>query len=245
MARAWHHNATAQPQDAYNVTTVEFGKTYRFRIINSAQLIMFNYAIANHTMTVVAVEGTYLANPYQVESLDVAPGERYDVLVNTSQGEPGIFYWIETIARYREVPGVFGRALLHYSGTAGTNTTTTTTSNTTDANTTDAADDTVILFSDYPIHPEWNDTTPSVAFDEAATTANVEAHPREKAALTADEADIDRYILVGTQNRTLCALALVVVLYLDVVVVYTLLDFETNVTACYPLFLVVVLSLVV
>jgi FtsP/CotA-like multicopper oxidase with cupredoxin domain len=189
--------------DAYNVTTVELGKTYRFRIINSAQLIMFNYAIANHNLTVVAVEGTYLANPFVVESLDVAPGERYDVLVTANQdpNATGIeYYWIETMARYREVPGVFGRALLKYATTRHT---TSAAAGTNETNATETTDNDVIIFSDYPNHPEWNNSAPGMELDEALATANVEAHPRESAALTADEADIARFILVGTQNSTL------------------------------------------
>lgn len=53
---------------------VEAGKTYRLRIIGGQILIGVNFGIANHTMTVVEVEGT-LCEPFEVDNLDVMPGK--------------------------------------------------------------------------------------------------------------------------------------------------------------------------
>jgi FtsP/CotA-like multicopper oxidase with cupredoxin domain len=53
---------------------VESGKTYRLRIIGAQILIGVNFAIRNHTMTVVEVDGT-LCEPFEVSNLDVMPGE--------------------------------------------------------------------------------------------------------------------------------------------------------------------------
>ena len=53
---------------------VESDKTYRLRIIGAQILIGVSFAIANHTMAVVEVEGT-LCDPFEVSSLDVMPGK--------------------------------------------------------------------------------------------------------------------------------------------------------------------------
>jgi iron transport multicopper oxidase len=75
------------------VTEVEAGKTYRLRLINLAQLVMMNFTITNHTLAIVQVQGTS-ANTLTVESIDVSPGQRYDVLITMDQA-PGRSYLIE------------------------------------------------------------------------------------------------------------------------------------------------------
>ena len=69
---------------------VEADKTYLFRIINAGALVSLNFAIANHTMTVVRADGTYV-NPFDVTSLEVNLAQRYSVLVNTDQ-DPDMSY---------------------------------------------------------------------------------------------------------------------------------------------------------
>jgi FtsP/CotA-like multicopper oxidase with cupredoxin domain len=152
--------------------TVDAGKTYRLRLINAAQLVMVSFAIADHLMTIVQVEGTNV-EPVIVESLDLSPGQRYDVLITTDK-DPGA-YWIETTVRERAIVDVIGRAILRYSGTSGSPT------------------------GDPPSHPAWNDTTGfGVDQDDSLLTADVSVHP-EAVALNATE--VTRYVLVGTQNR--------------------------------------------
>jgi len=97
-------------EEMLNVTTVQAGNTYRFRIISAAALVMMNLAISNHNMTIVQVEGTNV-EPFTVDSLDVAPGQRYDVLVTMDQTPRT--YWIETTVRERQM-NIKGQALLHY-----------------------------------------------------------------------------------------------------------------------------------
>jgi len=137
---------------------------------------MQNFAIFGHNLTIVAVEGT-VVNPVTGSSVDVAPGERYDVLVTMDQ-PPGV-YWIETSVRYRLVD-VFGRAILIYDNAD-----------------VDLTDNTTPLMENYPDHPLWNESEHGVKQDTSLFTSDVESHP-ESAALNAS--DVTRYILVGTQN---------------------------------------------
>ena len=161
-------------EEMLNVTSVVAGKTYRFRIINAAQLVMLNLAITNHTMTIVQVEGTSVEPITGVDSLDIAPGQRYDVLVTMDQA-PGT-YWIETTVRERNME-VKGQALLHYEG----------------------SDLVLPEESDATQHAAWNETIHGVNQEMSLQAINPTRF-NESAALTAT--DVTRYVLVGTQNRT-------------------------------------------
>lgn len=155
--------------DAFHVTA---GKTYRLRIINAGQLVMQNVAIANHTLTIVQVEGTDIDPFVTVESLDIAPGQRYDVLVTANQ-VPGT-YLMETTVRQRNVPGLTGQALFHYDEAPLENPDTS------------------------PDHPDWEDPTPGIEVETSLYTANPADHVYESPALNAT--NIKRLIVVGTQN---------------------------------------------
>lgn len=76
---------------------VEAGKTYLFRIINAGGLVPLNFAIANHNMTVVRADGTYV-EPFELTSLEVNLAQRYSVLVNADQ-DPDTSYWAAASAR--------------------------------------------------------------------------------------------------------------------------------------------------
>ncbi|KAJ3074983.1 hypothetical protein HK102_005696, partial [Quaeritorhiza haematococci] len=64
----------------FSTIDVTPGKTYRFRIIGSLSLGYLSFAIQDHTMTIVEVEGTRV-EPFKVQSLEVNAGQRYSVLV--------------------------------------------------------------------------------------------------------------------------------------------------------------------
>ena len=92
--------------------SVEAGKTYLFRIINAASLVAVNFVMAQHKMTIVRVEGTFV-EPLTLPSLDVNVAQRYSVLVTMDQ-EPDTSYWVSTSVRHRA--GVEGHAYLQYDG---------------------------------------------------------------------------------------------------------------------------------
>lgn len=154
---------------------VEAGETYRLRIIGGAELIGVNFAIQGHMMTVVEVEGTIVV-PYEVENLDIMPGQRYSVLVTADQ-EPGN-YWATTSVRYRsEAPT--GYINFRYSG---------------------ASEGNLTFDGDMPTHPEWNDTQPTVDLELNLFTKNPSAFD-DFDILNATQDSIRRIIVVGTQAK--------------------------------------------
>ncbi|KAL4347625.1 hypothetical protein GQ457_17G006940 [Hibiscus cannabinus] len=63
---------------------VKQGKTYLLRIINGAVENQLFYKIANHKMTVVAIDATY-TNPYDTDVVAISPGQTVDVLLTADQ----------------------------------------------------------------------------------------------------------------------------------------------------------------
>lgn len=57
----------------------------RLRLINQCVGRYYNLKLEGHPMTVIATDGGFVGTPYSVESLLLAPGECYEVLVNVSQ----------------------------------------------------------------------------------------------------------------------------------------------------------------
>ena len=87
---------------------VEEGKTYLFRIINVGGLASINVAMANHSMTIVKADGTFV-DPIETGSLEVNIAQRYSVLVKADQTPKS--YWVAANA------GRFGsgQAYLQYN----------------------------------------------------------------------------------------------------------------------------------
>jgi L-ascorbate oxidase len=158
--------------DPTQYETIEFiaGETKRLRFITSTQLVGLNVAIANHTMRVVALDGAEIT-PVTVDNLDLAPGQRVDVLVTADQTAGN--YWLETSVRGRNI-GTLGRAIIQYS-TA----------------TLDYPPDSTIS------HPTWDEQQYQI---DVFKHKNVSAVPEQLPALSASETNITRYVLVGTQN---------------------------------------------
>jgi FtsP/CotA-like multicopper oxidase with cupredoxin domain len=57
------------------------GARERWRFINSANGRYFNLYLPGHVLRVIGWDGGLLADPYEVTTLLIAPGERYEVLV--------------------------------------------------------------------------------------------------------------------------------------------------------------------
>jgi FtsP/CotA-like multicopper oxidase with cupredoxin domain len=86
----------------------------RFRLINASSTYAFKFAIDGHKLTVMAADGQ-LTKPHQVDSLVVAIGDRFDVIVNADQPvgnywmrintlEPGTNNGAHAILRYKGAP---------------------------------------------------------------------------------------------------------------------------------------------
>ncbi|PON37115.1 Laccase [Parasponia andersonii] len=69
--------------DTYKLKVVP-GKTYLLRIINAALYNPLFFKIANHTLTVVAVDAIY-TNHYVTDIVAIAPGQTTDVLLTSNQ----------------------------------------------------------------------------------------------------------------------------------------------------------------
>ncbi|KAK9837176.1 hypothetical protein WJX81_008696 [Elliptochloris bilobata] len=95
----------------YNLT-VEAGKTYRLRVINTGSLAYQTLCFEGHNLTIVAADG-YPTKPLVVSCLDINLGQRYDVLLKANQA-PGN-YWLTARPQFR--PGsAAGYGVLRYSG---------------------------------------------------------------------------------------------------------------------------------
>lgn len=160
---------------------VEEGKTYRLRIINSGTLLPFNFAIAQHNLTIIEADGT-LVDPVEVENLDITPGQRYSVLLTANKPSNATVYWTRTISRGREVTKedgteLAGLAVLDY-GTDNT---------------------TLPAQGSEPVQPTWDDEEVGPALDAKLFTQDPESHQEEAIALTSNVTTA--YIMVGTQAR--------------------------------------------
>ena len=75
---------------------VERGARERWRIVNTANGRYFNLRLPGHVFQVIGWDGGLLKSPYETETLLVAPGERYDLIVEL-RAQPGAKVPLETI----------------------------------------------------------------------------------------------------------------------------------------------------
>lgn len=147
------------------------GKKYLLRIVNAAGLVAVNFAIANHSMTVVQTEGTYV-NPIAVNSLDIGVAERYSVILEANQ-DPTKSYWATTAIRFRNA-GPMGYAYLRYPN----------------------APEPDPLTSPFPSHPVWNDVATWTDFvSQLKTTTPTKYFSHQILSATPDR----NLIVVGNQ----------------------------------------------
>jgi len=64
------------------------GETLQLRLVNTANGRFFNLKLAGHVLRVIGTDGGRVPKPFDVETLLMSPGERYDVLV-TLAGDAG------------------------------------------------------------------------------------------------------------------------------------------------------------
>jgi FtsP/CotA-like multicopper oxidase with cupredoxin domain len=79
--------------------TVELqpGAHERWRLINGSNGRFLRLSLDGRSMQVIGKDGGLVAEPWQVSELPIAPGERYDVIVNV-EGEPGERIELRTLA---------------------------------------------------------------------------------------------------------------------------------------------------
>lgn len=84
------------------------GERVRLRLINSSGSTIYRVAIGGHKMTVAHADGLAV-KPVEVDALEIAPGERYDILV--SADNPGAW---PIVAMSTDEPARGARASLRY-----------------------------------------------------------------------------------------------------------------------------------
>lgn len=110
------------PVEFLSKFTVLPNKLYRFRLIGAQSAYAFKFSIQDHLLIVVATDGNLIKPVKEVHYVIVNTGERYDVLVNTSNHEEKD-YWIlaETLENESEPENFYSpisahkaEAVLHY-----------------------------------------------------------------------------------------------------------------------------------
>ncbi|GLT69264.1 hypothetical protein SLA2020_414270 [Shorea laevis] len=70
---------------------VDYGKTYLVRIVNAAMNAELFFAIANHSLTVVGMDGNYV-KPIITDYLVISPGQTMNVLLTANQSSSSHYY---------------------------------------------------------------------------------------------------------------------------------------------------------
>ncbi|XP_038696234.1 laccase-15-like [Tripterygium wilfordii] len=91
------YTINGQPGDLYPCSKsetfklmVDQGKSYLLRIVNAAMNSILFFAIANHNITVVGMDGGY-TKPLSRDYITIGPGQSMDALLNANQS-PGHYY---------------------------------------------------------------------------------------------------------------------------------------------------------
>ncbi|XXG80856.1 hypothetical protein AAC387_Pa09g1629 [Persea americana] len=85
--------------------SVKPGKTYLLRLINAALNDELFFSIANHTLTVVEADATYI-KPFQAETILITPGQTTNVLLRTKPHFPSASF-LMAARPYVTGPGTF------------------------------------------------------------------------------------------------------------------------------------------
>ncbi|KAF5349088.1 hypothetical protein D9756_009531 [Leucocoprinus leucothites] len=81
------------------IISVQKDKKYRFRLISMACAVPWEFAIDEHRLNVIEVEGT-LIKPYKIMRIPIHPGQRYSFIqLNPASGIPSL--WSLTLYRRR------------------------------------------------------------------------------------------------------------------------------------------------
>ncbi|KAE8100355.1 hypothetical protein FH972_018262 [Carpinus fangiana] len=70
---------------------VDYGKTYLLRLVNAAMNAELYFAIAEHNLTLVGMDGSYV-KPVVTSSLMITPGQTMDILVKANQSPRDRYY---------------------------------------------------------------------------------------------------------------------------------------------------------
>ncbi|CAM8983156.1 unnamed protein product [Rhodiola kirilowii] len=94
---------------------VEYGKTYLLRLINSIMNDEMFFAIANHTLTLVGMDGAYL-KPFETSYVMITPGQTMDILVKVNQTPSHYYIASRVYAGATDYDNISTTAIFEYTG---------------------------------------------------------------------------------------------------------------------------------
>jgi len=97
----------------YAVLNVTQGKKYRLRVVGGMALNTMMFAISGHNLTLFEIDGEYV-RPLKISGLEVASGQRYSVLLDTTGKTPGDYYMSADIRWLEHQVDRNGIGILHY-----------------------------------------------------------------------------------------------------------------------------------
>ncbi|EKV04816.1 Multicopper oxidase, type 3 [Penicillium digitatum] len=104
---------------------VNQGSSYRLRIVNSAIDTHWKFMIDNHTLTVISADFVPI-RPFTADFINIAMGQRYDVIVTANQRQISDSFWIRAIPQEACSENASPdniRGILYYSNSPSTPTT--------------------------------------------------------------------------------------------------------------------------
>ncbi|EGP88992.1 putative multicopper oxidase, type 1 [Zymoseptoria tritici IPO323] len=107
-------NKNAAGGGAYNEVTITKGKKYRLRLINMSVDQYMRVSLDGHKMTVMTSDFVPI-KPYVTETLLIAIGQRYDVIITANQTAGSYFFRVDPAADCFAANDHFGRAIWTYS----------------------------------------------------------------------------------------------------------------------------------
>lgn len=104
------------PTTPFAIIAVQPNKKYRFRLVSISCNPAYTFSIDGHTMTVIEADSISTV-PLVVDSIQIFPGQRYSIIVETNQA-PNTNYWVRANPN-RGTSGFAGglnSAVLRYEG---------------------------------------------------------------------------------------------------------------------------------
>lgn len=105
-------NDTNNATMGYYVTSVQAGKTYRFRFINAASDSLLSCTVDSHQLTVIETDGVYVS-PVITDRVVLTPGQRYSVILKADQPLGNYLISCKSLESSGPRNGI---AYLHYEG---------------------------------------------------------------------------------------------------------------------------------
>ncbi|KAF9508511.1 multicopper oxidase, partial [Hydnum rufescens UP504] len=86
-------NATCQQQAPPEIQ-LQPNKKYRLRVINPGTEAFLTVSLDNHPLNIISADATEVSGPSGVHSVQMSLGERYDFVIDTSEGKNGDAFWL-------------------------------------------------------------------------------------------------------------------------------------------------------